>query len=69
MALTDITGRSSKMSPNAAILCPRTQSDPDSPQFIGHPDHTRRDVLGVSLERTVNGKTVLELKFTPKESH
>jgi hypothetical protein len=48
MALTDITGRSSKMSPNAAILCPRTQSDPDSPQFIGITRITQGGMFWVS---------------------
>jgi hypothetical protein len=69
VALTDITDRSSKMPPNAAILYPRTQPDSNSPRFMGITRITQGGVFWVTgWERIVNGKTVLELKFTLKES-
>lgn len=69
VALTDITDRSSKMPPNTAILYPRAQPDSDSPRFMGITRITQAGMFWVAgWERTVNGKTVLELKFSLKES-
>ena len=68
MALIDITERSSKMPPNAAILYPRAQPDPDSPRFMGITRITQAGTFWVTgWERIVNGKVVLELKFARKE--
>jgi len=69
VALTDITERSSKMPPNAAILYPRAQPDSDSPHFMGIIRITQGGMFWVTgWERIVNGKLVIELKFTPKDS-
>ena len=68
MAVTDITKRSSKMPPNSAILYPRAQPDPDAPRFMGITRITQAGMFWITAwERTVNGRVVLELKFTPKD--
>ena len=56
------------MPPNAAILYQRAQPDSNSPRFMGITRITQGGMFWVSAsERTVNGKTVLELKFIPKD--
>jgi hypothetical protein len=57
------------MPPNAAILYPRAQPDSDSPHFMGIIRITQGGMFWVTgWERIVNGKLVIELKFTPKDS-
>jgi hypothetical protein len=70
VGLTDITERSSKMPPNAAILYPQAQPDSDSPRFMGINRITQGGMFWVTgWERTVNGKVVIELRFNLKEDH
>jgi hypothetical protein len=68
--LKDITPQSSQMPPNSGILYPtKPQSDWDSPNYRGVIRINEPGFYWVSAwTLIVNGKVVLELKFTQKEN-
>jgi hypothetical protein len=69
--LVDITDRSSRMARNAAILYPNPppRSGVDQPHYRGMLRllHDGGMFWVSAWFRTVNGKTVLELRLTPKD--